>query len=225
MKDRLAMVTIGQSPRSDMVPEMLPYLPETDIVEYGALDDLSAAGIADLAPTPDSGVLVSRLRDGSSARLARDRMEPLVRQAILRAEEAAEATLLVCTGEFEDFPHRRPLLTAERLLVNGVAGLAHGLRLGVVCPEPDQAAMSEEKWRALAGAGLLVEAASPYRQAAEWAVAAAARRLSERGAEIVVLDCMGYTESMRSAAVVAAGVPVVLARALVARMAAEVVCG
>ncbi|MCI2419954.1 AroM family protein [Saccharopolyspora sp. K220] len=222
MPARLGVVTIGQAPRTDMVPEIRPLLGAVDVVEHGALDLLSASEIADLAPEPGAELLVSRLRDGSAVRLSHARLEPHLRQAVLRAEaDGVDATLLVCTGTFADFPRQRPLLPAERLLVHGAQAITGGLRVGVVCPEPDQAAMSVEKWLPHTGTPL-VEAATPYRAEPDQPVADAAARLADRGAEIVVLDCMGYSASMRSAAVRAAGIPVVLARSLVARLAAEV---
>lgn len=46
----LGIVTIGQSPRSDMVPEMLQWLPSSvEVRERGALDGLSAADLEALA--------------------------------------------------------------------------------------------------------------------------------------------------------------------------------
>ncbi|WP_030105419.1 AroM family protein, partial [Actinoalloteichus caeruleus] len=47
---RLGVVTIGQSPRVDLVPELLPRLGRVEVVERGALDDLGRAEIAALAP-------------------------------------------------------------------------------------------------------------------------------------------------------------------------------
>ena len=41
----LGVATIGQSPRSDVLPQMLPYLPrDLDIRQAGALDGLSNEG-------------------------------------------------------------------------------------------------------------------------------------------------------------------------------------
>ncbi|WP_416373270.1 AroM family protein, partial [Achromobacter insolitus] len=50
---RVAFFTIGQSPRSDVVPEMASLLgARVRIDEFGALDGLDAAGLAALAPKP-----------------------------------------------------------------------------------------------------------------------------------------------------------------------------
>ncbi|WP_114043794.1 AroM family protein [Acidipropionibacterium virtanenii] len=61
----LGVVTIGQSPRVDMVPEMVDQWPGADVREAGALDDLTADELSRLTPIPGDEVLTSRLRDGS----------------------------------------------------------------------------------------------------------------------------------------------------------------
>ena len=72
-----------------------------------------------------------------------------------------------------------------------------------------------------AGTQVLVAAASPYTGTPD-ELAAAATSLRERGAGIIALDCMGYTEAMRDIVATATGLPVVLARSVAARLAAEV---
>jgi protein AroM len=63
---RLGLVTIGQTPRTDVVPEMAEVLgPGIEIVERGALDGLDIQAITALAPGPGDEVLVTRLRGGA----------------------------------------------------------------------------------------------------------------------------------------------------------------
>ena len=66
---------------------------------------------------------------------------------------------------------------------------------------------------------MLVEVRDPYRDDAEQ-LREAAGALVRRGATTLVMDCMGYTDEQRATAR-AAGVPVILARSVVARLAAE----
>ena len=49
-KARIGMVTVGQAPRTDVVPDMATLLPDVEIVQAGALDGLDRAAIATLAP-------------------------------------------------------------------------------------------------------------------------------------------------------------------------------
>ncbi|GAB3417165.1 AroM family protein [Flindersiella endophytica] len=225
MRRRLGVLTIGQSPRVDLTPELARWLPPVELVERGALDELTRDEIAKLAPGDEVGhVLTTRLTDGSSVVLDHDLVVPRVQAAVDWLELAGvDATVVVCTGEFPPLRHDRPLLFAERLLVSGVTGLCDpGDVLGVVCPLPEQEAMSVAKWGSVA-ATTEVAAATPYDGVALDSVPAAAAELAERGARWIVLDCMGYTGAMRQAAQEAAGIPVLLARSVVARLACEVV--
>lgn len=223
MRSRLGVVTIGQAPRTDLTPEMRAVMPDVELVEYGALDELDAAEIGALAPEDSDEVLVTLLRDGSGVRVSHARIEPLVQAAIGRAEtDDVAATLVVCTGSFGALKHQRTLLFAENLLVHGVVGLNAGQQLGVVCPDPAQRGSALAKWTPHTGEPL-TSVASPYTADATGTVATAAADLVERGAAGVVLDCMGYTETMRGAARQHVAVPVILARSLVARVAGEIV--
>ena len=56
---RIAGITVGQSPRTDMTCDLIPKLAlNLELVEYGALDGLTLADIErDLAPEPGQEVL------------------------------------------------------------------------------------------------------------------------------------------------------------------------
>lgn len=225
---RIGVVTIGQSPRDDMLPEMRPHWHAT-VREAGALDDLAAAELTALADGaasagPDEEVLTSRLRDGGSLTFTRSAVLPLVQQRIDQLEAAGvAATLLVCTGTFPPLRHTRPLHTAESLLVPAVGALAGGRPVGVICPLPAQREPSVAKFAGTAPR-IGTADADPY-GAGRDAFAAAGRALVADGCELLVLDCMGYTEQHRVWVAAASGVPVVLARSVVARLFGEVVAG
>jgi protein AroM len=150
----LGVVTIGQSPRADLTGELAGYLPAgTNLLERGALDDLSSSTITALAPGADEDTLTSRLRDGEPVLLDRQRLVPRLEEAISALEQqGTEVNLLVCTGTFPPLHHGRPLLDAERLLVSGVGAVVHRSGpLGVVVPLPAQQNVLSMRWeRALA---------------------------------------------------------------------------
>jgi len=52
MTQTIATVSIGQTPRPDVVSELRPFVPDATWIEAGALDGLDDAGIAALAPPP-----------------------------------------------------------------------------------------------------------------------------------------------------------------------------
>ncbi|WP_320778720.1 AroM family protein [Streptomyces sp. CRN 30] len=228
----LGLVTIGQAPRSDLRPDAEPLLPGLRLVEHGALDEEEFGGADDravrrrLAPEPGEAPLVSRLRDGGSVLLGHGALVPRLERAVARAErDGAVATLLLCTGHFPAVRSGRPLLHAEPLVQHGVAALVGAAPVGLVCPRQDQRDDVAGRWTRLLPGRVSAAGADPYapRDEALDRVAAAARELADGGAAWLVLDCIGYTEEMRRAAAGTAGRPVLLARSLAVRAAAETV--
>lgn len=208
---RLGVLTIGQSPRVDMVPEMRQWLAEVEILEYGALDDQPAERIAAMAPCPGDEYLTTMLRDGSSVVIGREHLLGLLQQRIATAEaDGADVVLIACTGEFPPFKHRRPLYTADHLLAHAAAAVAGNNPVGVLSPLEAQRESSKQKFSSLDV--VATAAASPYSPDAAAEIAGASRELASAEASCIVLDCMGYTVSQREIAATASGVPVILAR-------------
>lgn len=68
---RIGFVTIGQSPRDDLINVFRNRMGEgNDLLLAGALDGISADGVADLAPTNDEEPLVTQLQTGQSVTIA-----------------------------------------------------------------------------------------------------------------------------------------------------------
>ena len=102
-----------------------------------------------------------------------------------------------------------------------VSALLGTRRLGVVVPEAAQIGSEADKWSGLSVRPAFA-AASPYTDDVE-PLQQAAIALRRAGAGAIVLDCIGYTERHRVAAIGATGLPVLLSNALVARVAGELV--
>ena len=61
---KIGAITVGQSPRVDLIPEIQPILGDSvEIIQAGALDGLSKEEIAKFVPRPGENVLVSRLTE------------------------------------------------------------------------------------------------------------------------------------------------------------------
>jgi protein AroM len=216
----LGVVTIGQSPRDDVMPQMMPFLPGyVEIRQAGALDGLGGDELAELAREADGYLLHTRLRDGSTITVGREQIASLIQARIDQLEgEGADLILLMCTGEFPTLRRDVLLVEPDRLLVGVVDGL-RPRRMAVFVPLPSQAEATDEKWEAVEAEKVYV-AASPYGEPDE--IARAADELEERSSiDLVVMDCMGYTEAHRRLVVKAMGKPVILAASLAARVVGE----
>ncbi len=217
----LGTVTIGQSPRTDLIPEMQAILgPEVQVVEGGALDGLSLAQVQSFKPEPGDYVLVTRLRDGTSVKIAEKHILPLMQAQIDKVVAlGADVVSLVCTGSFPEFGCPKPLIEPQKVLGHVVRSVGSRLRVGVVVPDADQIAHAAERWQD-AGKAVRVVAASPYGDLSR--LDEIAGDLRRAGCELGVLDCIGFTFAMKKRFASRLGAPCVLARSALARVLREI---
>lgn len=217
MVKKIGLITIGQSPRVDMTPEMVPLLGDNcEFIEAGAIDDLTLEEIEAHYPSDGELTYVSRLRSGGYAKLGKSKLLPLVQEKITRLEKEVSSTILLCTGSFPPFIHKKPLLFPDKILSGMVESVLGAGKLGVIVPLLEQKGALIEKW---SGISLVVESANPYQSNED--LTTPSLKLKELGATVIVLDCMGYTEAHKRVVKEATGLPVILPRSIVARIAAE----
>lgn len=223
MKPTIGLVTIGQSPRIDLTPDLEDlWQSRYTILERGALDDLTPEAIAQLAPTAGETVLVSRLREGGCARMAEERLIPLVQEAITLTARQASAVFLLCTGEFPPMASPVPLFEPDRILRNTVRGiLKPGQRLGVIVPEKDQQEDIVRRWAKYIDNEVITDFGSPYAGDTHL-LEQAAERLKKQDVDLIVLDCLGYSQRMKYIVKAITGRPVIIPRTLVGRLIEEV---
>lgn len=221
---RLGAVTIGQSPRVDVTSDLAPLLPNVELLERGALDDLTDTELAALARRPAGAILATRLRDGRQIVVGEDDVAPRVQAALDDlVREGAAATLLLCTGDFPPLRCSVPLLLPDRILQGVVRAVFPGGTLGVITPHEAQRASQAERWTRAVEARVRVEVTTPYQPDPQPGLRVAARRLREAGVAMVVMDCLGYGTAMRAAVRAELDTPVLLARTVLGRVAAEMI--
>jgi protein AroM len=217
---KIGLVTIGQAPRLDVVPEMRELLgPAVEVLEAGALDGMTLEEISTLRPHEGDYILTTRLRNGTEVLVAKRHIVPRVQQRIAELEQrGAEVVGLLCTGAFPDIASRRPLLRPQLLLCNLVRSMAFPGRIGVLTPSHEQRDQTRCKWQEL-GLDVVVEAASPYGDPD--GLERAGQGLRQAQVALVVMDCIGYSEAMKAHVKTLTGAPVILAHALMARVMQE----
>ncbi|MFH1350045.1 MAG: AroM family protein [Pseudomonadota bacterium] len=220
---KIGMITIGQSPRVDIVPEMRVILgPDTEIIEAGALDGLSLGEVKTFYPKKGDYILCTRMANGTEVVVARKFILPRVQRCIdLLTEKGAEILLFLCTGKFPEFKSKRLFLESQKILDHFLLAL-HGEqeKIGLIIPLADQIQQAKNKYRRLKGR-MIIQAASPYATQDEMRLAAEA--LKKADPHVIVMHCMGYTLEMKQKVMEITGKPTVLARSLVARMLKELI--
>ena len=222
----LGTLTIGQAPRPDVTPIIDRHVSAAvRRIHRGVLDGLSHAEI-DARYMPGSGepALVTRLQDGRVVELSRRRMREGVQEALAALDSECDVILLLCTGTFEGLECRKAWLVEPDHIIPGmVAGLIERRQLGVMVPIASQIGSESGKWRPLP-APPIFGSASPYSGDTEAEVLRAGRDLKARGAEAILLDCIGFTERHR-AALAPLDIPVILSNAVAAKAVSELLGG
>ncbi|MEY8353134.1 AroM family protein [Lachnospiraceae bacterium 54-53] len=218
---KIGAITVGQSPRTDVTADIMHiFNSRTKILEKGGLDGLTREQIEEFRPEKGDYVLVSRLNDGTSVTFAERHIIPRLEQAIEELEEQGAAFIMMfCTGKFPDtLKAGVPLIYPCELLDRLVPLLTADSSVLVVTPSPLQIAQSEEKWSKIVKT-VRVVSASPY---GEWKeLEETARRIGDTEADLIILDCIGYSQEMKKLFAAETGKPVILPRTLLARLVSE----
>jgi len=218
MKPAIGAITIGQSPRDDVLANMRHWMGAgIEVLQSGALDGLSRTEVAALGKPVSGPVLVTRMRDGSSVLVGEEVVFPRIQRCITRLMDRVELILLLCTGSFPDFGSRVTVLYPGRILYQWTVALRPRC-VAVLTPAEEQRRQQEARWKGAAPA-IHVEVASPYGELGE--LEAAAVRIRRAEADLVVMDCIGYTDPMRSILRATTNRPTLVASTVLARVARE----
>lgn len=219
---KIGAVTIGQAPRVDVTADIMRIFDDSvELVQAGGLDGLTKEQIAEFAPEKDDYVLVSRLQDGSSVTFAERYILPRIQDAVTRMEdEGCSLIMMFCTGNFPETLSSKkiPMIYPCELLNRLVPLMTKKSDIICMTPSPLQVEQTESKWRRYVEHMISV-VASPY---GEWDVLEkAAEEVKDLAADLIVLDCIGYTQEMKEMFAKVTGKKVVLPRTLLARVVSE----
>ena len=216
-------LTIGQSPRQDVVPEVLSMVGDAaayiEAVEAGALDGLSRQEVRAGAPRDGEMPLVSRLRSGEEIIIGEDFAEERM-AALLSRIPPGDVAAILCTGPFFGIAERPGLIKAGPIFDETFReACSPGATVGMLIPEPRQE--NDARRRVPEGCPCVIAVASPYSNGG------VEERLADefREVDLVGLNCLGYDGPLEAAVARATGKPVVLARRALAEAVVRVVTG
>ena len=218
---KIGAITIGQAPRVDVTCDIMDIFGENvELLQRGGLDGLTVEQISKFTPEEGDYVLVSRLTDGTSVTFAERYIVPRLKEAVEELEaEGVKLIMVFCTGEFpaEITSKRVPMVYPVELLHKIVPLLSSNII--TMTPSALQIEQNEKKWSKFVDKVVSV-AASPY---GDWAdLEAAAHKVKDMDGDLIVLDCIGYTQQMKDMFARITGKLVVLPRTLLARVVSEV---
>ncbi len=211
---KVGLLTIGQSPREDVVPEMNPFLlPQIQILEKGLLDDLNPEEIRRLKPKTGEKPIVTRLRKGSSVQLSEKKISSLLPEAIdsMKTKMKVKVVGVLCTHDFQKTEFPPSVIFPFNSLKFLITRIIDVKCLGVVAPLEGQIDAAKKKWKK---DKVIVEVKSPYTRGKSWEEIA--QNFSRKKVEIVILDCIGYKIKDKKALQKLLSVPVLLPRVVLA---------
>ena len=223
---KIGTLTIGQSPRMDIIPELKKAIGfEVEIEERGALDDLTWEEVKDLYPGPDDYILVTRMRDGKEVKIAERHVVERMKKCIADLERIdVDFIILLCTGEFpKEITSKKLILKPSKLLENMLRGILQEGVIADIVPSADQISLMEERWkRTNPNLKVIVETVSPYTGTRE-EIEKIAKKIREKDVDLVVLNCLGFNRGVKTIFRKITKKPVLLPRTLLGRIAGELI--
>jgi protein AroM len=220
-KPRIGMISIGQSPRPDIISVFKEsWGDRAELLETGALDGLSDEDVKHMAPNQGDDVLVVKMADGQQHIVGRRYLVPRIQAcADTLISQNVNAAILLCTGDFRPFRYPVPFIIPQKIVDNTIAALASaGQVVGVMIPTGEQ---QKQMRRNLACNGIVPVFASASPHDGEQAIVDAAHQLKRYDINLIVMHCFGYTREMREIVKEMTGKPVLLSNMLVARVIGE----
>lgn len=224
MTVRIGLLTIGQTPRTDITSEIAPYLPHgVELIEVGVLDEFTTEEVSrKFQPGPTDVIYITRMRDSSQVMLGRDKIVGIMQEKIHVLNRAGvDIIILLCSGEFPHFHSDAPIVYPDRVLKGVVSSLSFDGKAAVLIPLPEQVDYAKGKW-----SGFLKELEvlpiSPYvAQMSDFEKVG--HMLRDRIVRLVVMDCLGYTLMQRKLVMRKAGCPAISSRSVLIKCLLELI--
>ena len=222
MKATLAILTIGVVPVSEVLPLLTEHISAQQITHHSLLGTLSREEVMeDYAPEPGEAQLPTLLSDGELGNVSLPKIACALQGVIeVLDNQGYEVILLMSTAPITGLVARNAiLLEPTRIIPPLVGSIVDGHQVGVIVPIPELMENQSHKWQCLAKAPLLA-VANPFWDSEEKLIDAG-RDLLARGADVLMLDCLGFHQHHRDLLQKHLDVPVLLSNVLVARLASE----
>lgn len=222
MKATLAILTIGVVPVSEVLPLLTEHVSEQQITHLSLLGKMSREEVMeDYAVEAGEDPLATLLSDGKLAHVSRQKIERSLQGVIeVLDNQGYDVILLMSTAPIKGLTARNAiLLEPMRIIPPLVASIVDGHQVGVIVPIEELMDNQEAKWHVLEKVPFYA-LANPFWDS-EAKLIAAGKELLERGADVLILDCLGFHQHHRDLLQKALDVPVLLSNVLMARLASE----
>ncbi|WP_312268716.1 AroM family protein [Pseudescherichia sp.] len=222
MSATLAILTVGVVPVDAVMPLLTEHIDAQQITQISLLGKMDPQDVyEDYAIEPGERPVHALLNNGEVAQVSRKKIARDL-QAVIGVidKQNYDVILLMSTERFTGLSARHAiLLEPERIIPPLVSSIVDGHQVGVIVPLAGLIEGQREKWQLLENAPYYEVASSL--QGSDTDLIAAGEALLAKGADVLMLDCLGYHQKHRDLLQKALNVPVLLSNVLVARLASE----
>ncbi|EAM1367928.1 AroM family protein [Salmonella enterica] len=222
MSASLAILTIGVVPMSEVLPLLTEYIDEQHITHHSLLGKMSREDVmADYAVEPGDDPLFTLLNDNQIAHVSRQKVERDLQSVVeVLDNQGYDVIILMSTAAIKSMAARNSILLEPlRIIPPLVASIVDGHQVGVIVPVAELLAAQEKKWQVLQMPPVY-SLANPV-HGSEQQLIDAGQALLDQGADVIMLDCLGFHQRHRDILQQALDVPVLLSNVLIARLASE----
>ncbi|EEB8782926.1 AroM family protein [Salmonella enterica] len=222
MSASLAILTIGVVPMSEVLPLLTEYIDEQHITHHSLLGKMSREDVmADYAVEPGDDPLLTLLNDNQIAHVSRQKVERDLQSVVeVLDNQDYDVIILMSTAAIKSMAARNSILLEPlRIIPPLVASIVDGHQVGVIVPVAELLAAQEKKWQVLQMPPVY-SLANPV-HGSEQQLIDAGQALLDQGADVIMLDCLGFHQRHRDILQQALDVPVLLSNVLIARLASE----
>ena len=222
MSASLAILTIGIVPMEEVLPLLTEYIDENQIACHSLLGNMSREDVmAEYAVEVGEDPLLTLLRDNQLAHVSRQKVERDLQSVVeVLDNQGFDVILLMSTAAIKNLTARNTILLEPlRIIPPLVASIVDGHQVGVIVPVEELLAVQAQKWQVLATSPLYA-LANPIHDPPHQLISAG-KELLENGADVIMLDCLGFNQRHRDLLQKNLDVPVLLSNVLIARLASE----
>jgi protein AroM len=206
----------------EVLPLLTEYIDEQHITHHSLLGQMRREEVmAEYAISPGDDVLLTLLSDQQLAHVSRQKVERAL-QGIVEVldNQGFDVILLMSTAVITRLTIRNGiLLDPLRIIPPLVASIVDGHQVGVIVPVTELLAAQTQKWQVLQTPPVYA-VANPI-DGTEQQLIDAGKQLLEQGADVIMLDCLGFNQRHRDVLQKSLDVPVLLSNVLIARLASE----
>ena len=222
MSTSLAILTIGVVPMSEVLPLLTEYIDEQHITHHSLLGQMRREDVmAEYAVSPGDEKLLTLLSDHQLAHVSRQKVECALQSIVeVLDNQGFDVILLMSTASITCLTSRNSILLEPlRIIPPLVASIVDGHQVGVIVPVAELLEAQTQKWQVLQTAPVYA-VANPI-HGSEQQLIDAGKELLEQGADVIMLDCLGFNQRHRDLLQKSLDVPVLLSNVLIARLASE----